>query len=307
MKIAVSTSGIVRFGNEKNDLSMIREAGFDGIDLSFASLCGHWGDMEEYKTSLFWKPIEEVEQYYLEFADICNDLGLSIVQSHAPWSCYFSGNKEANTFLLDAIKKCILVCGKINCKYIVVHPFWGVQREVRESIEINRELFLNLMDTAKENGVEICIENLFGFENGRILEEPFANAYFARDFIDDLNEKAGEKVFGFCLDVGHANILSKNIYEFITTMGNRLSVLHVHGNDGVGDQHLVPYLSSSDLWGDVSATNWEDFIKGIKEIGYEGDLNLELAIGMIPKELLPSYLGFSATVGKYFRSRIRTE
>lgn len=37
----------------------------------------------------------------------------------------------------------------------------------------------------------------------------------------------------FCFDTGHANFVGIDFEKFITTLGNRLKVLHLHDNDGI--------------------------------------------------------------------------
>ena len=59
--------------------------------------------------------------------------------------------------------------------------------------------------------------------------------------IDEMNDKYGAEVMGFCFDTGHANLVGIKFQEFIQTLGSRLKVLHVHDNDGMADLHQVPF------------------------------------------------------------------
>ncbi len=44
---------------------------------------------------------------------------------------------------------------------------------------------------------------------------------------------------GICLDIGHAHAFSATpVLEWITTLGERITYVHLHDNDGSGDQHL---------------------------------------------------------------------
>ncbi len=303
MRLSVSTSGIVHGENLYNDLKMIKDAGFEGIDLSFASVCPHGGSLEGYHNSIFAKPTEEIVDFYREYAKICSGLGLEIVQSHAPWPCYFKGNDAVNEFLRKALEKCIIAASEVGCRYMVVHPYWSEDKDIRESMEINYKLFSGLTDAAKKHNVVICIENLFAFRGGRLIDEPFANSEIAKNFVDRLNREAGCEVFGFCLDIGHANALAKNLYEFFRNMGNRIKVLHIHENNGISDQHMIPY-TSFDFWGANTTIDWADVVDGIVDTSYKGDLNLEVATDAIPKELVPHYLTFAAEVDRYLRKRI---
>jgi sugar phosphate isomerase/epimerase len=45
---------------------------------------------------------------------------------------------------------------------------------------------------------------------------------------------------GLTLDVGHANLLgAEAIEEFITTINDKIFLIHIHDNEGKRDQHLV--------------------------------------------------------------------
>ena len=118
--------------------------------------------------------------------------------------------------------------------------------------------------------------------------------------LDKLNEIAGEELFGFCFDVGHVNVTRGNMYHAIVTMGKRIKVLHVHDNMGVTDQHFGPYMGN---------VNWEDFIRGMRDIGYEGDLSFETfrVLFVFPKELAKSCVKLLADTGRYLIRRIEEQ
>lgn len=122
--------------------------------------------------------------------------------------------------------------------------------------------------------------------------------------IDELNEAAGEELFGFCLDVGHANLLGKNMYQSLLTLGDRLKILHIHDNDGVSDLHTMPFTFERS-WNE-SSTDWEGFLCGLKEIGYRGVLNFEVfrLMNSFPQQLHPALLSLLAETGRYFSTKI---
>jgi sugar phosphate isomerase/epimerase len=122
----------------------------------------------------------------------------------------------------------------------------------------------------------------------------------ANNYIDTLNEMAGEKCFGFCLDVGHLLILSIDPCYAIEAIGDRLEVLHIHDNDGYLDDHTQPFLG---------VCNWNRFIKGLKAIGYRGNINLEASsfVQLFPNELAPAALGLLAATAKYFKNKLLAE
>lgn len=55
-----------------------------------------------------------------------------------------------------------------------------------------------------------------------------------------------------------------------------------------------------------TTTDWEAFLRGLKEIGYEGPLNFETAaaIEKMPEPIVKPLLRFTCEVGEYFRSEL---
>ena len=53
--------------------------------------------------------------------------------------------------------------------------------------------------------------------------------------LDEINDPR----LGICLDIGHAHAFSSTpVCDWITTLGKRITHVHLHDNDGSGDQHL---------------------------------------------------------------------
>ena len=123
-------------------------------------------------------------------------------------------------------------------------------------------------------------------------------------YIDTLNEEAGETAFGFCYDVGHANLTSNNILKDFRTLGHRLTALHLHGNDTRKDLHAIPFLVRTTK--KALSLDWEGVLQGLREIGYRGTLNLESSgsLTCLPEELMLPIMIIGASVCDYFKKRI---
>lgn len=102
---------------------------------------------------------------------------------------------------------------------------------------------------------------MFTGYKGKIYAACCADMAEANRYIDYLNNLAGEKVFGFCLDVGHALLVGKEIYSTIQEISRNLVALHVHDNDGRNDQHLFPYMGVMD---------WDRVRQGAEGRGLQG-------------------------------------
>ena len=164
--------------------------------------------------------------------------------------------------------------------------------------DYNVKMYTALIPDLKKYGVICCLENMFTRYRGKIVEAICSDFDEAVAYIDHLNGVAGEKLFGFCLDVGHATLLGKDIAKVIRTLGDRITVLHVHDNDGANDEHLFPYMG---------ATNWDRFCEGMKVIGYDKPMSFETfnALATFDKALWPQMLKLLSATGELFASRIK--
>ena len=140
---------------------------------------------------------------------------------------------------------------------------------------------------------------------GRIVEGPCCNAKKAAERIDRFNEKYHAEVLGFCFDTGHANLTGLDFERFITGLGERLKVFHIHDNDGVRDLHQIPFTFTKTRE-NTSSTDWEGFVRGLKGFKQERVMSFETApvLASFPDEMKEQALGFIAQIGRYFAERI---
>ena len=167
------------------------------------------------------------------------------------------------------------------------------------------ELYRSLIPLIKKySGVKICLENIFSRRPNRIIEGRLSNAADACRMIDELNAEAGGDYFGFCLDVGHANLTNRNIKEYVKELGSRLNILHIHDNNGLEDLHMIPY--SYLATGSSHVCDWEGFVEGLKEIGYKGVLAFETfrIFSAYPKAVHTEALRLISAIGHYWAETI---
>ena len=82
---------------------------------------------------------------------------------------------------------------------------------------------------------------------------------------------------GFCYDTGHRNCFEPTI-DLLSLFGDKLVALHLHDNDGTGDQHRIPFEAGID---------WQEQMSKIAETGYTGATTIECTTG-IPGALTPN-------------------
>ena len=308
-EVGIQTVPWYREKDPEGSLRYIRECGFDGVDYNMNQLFTDTFDQKEL-TSFFDRSLEELKAYYASLKRASEVTGVAISLVHSLFPVWTPDEEEPgasarNQYRLELTKKMIALCGYLGCRYLVVHPNRYPELTQQAQRQINLQMYRQLIDAAKTSGVVICLENLPKHEGIRQVEGVCSETDEVRFYIDTLNAEAGQECFGLCLDTGHAMILGKNLYQFVTAVGSRLKVLHLHENNGVSDCHMLPY-TQLDLAGQRGIQNWDEFLRGLHEIGYEGPISFEtfhVTVSM-PKSLWASALRLTCDVGRYWRGRL---
>ena len=284
---------------------MYKDAGIDGIDFSFDYLrtCPY----APFGRQFFKKSIDEIKKILSVYKNAFEKHGIVVAQTHSPSPIYkFDPNEqEYNDYLLETTKKCIELTAWLGAKYIVVHPAHDSSIALYdEERPINIKFFSQMIDTARRFGVTVCLENMWADKGGRIFDSSCSDPYEACDYIDTLNDMAGEELFAFCFDVGHANICGRHMQNTLRVLGKRVKTLHIHDTDGMNDNHTVCYACASP--GGRPMTDYEGFLAGLRDIGYDGYLNFEVvsAFNIFPKPTHQALCKLIKATGDYFSSQI---
>lgn len=309
LRIGVQTKGAIDDTNPLIGFQMLKEAGFTSVDFS---LNQYLVNKDLYKgriNDFFYKSVEELEEYFTPHKEAAIATGIDIFQMHMPYPLYVPNKSaEVNDFLKNVVApKSLHVCKFLGCKYIVIHGFKLAYYLGSEELEWQRtEEFIHfLAPMAKEMGITLCIENLYTSVAGHLVEGPCCDVEKVIERLDKINEIYDAEVLGFCFDVGHANIVSLDFEDFITRLGLRLKVLHVHDNDGVADLHQIPFTFTKTRENKPS-TDWNGFVRGLRNICYDGAISFETApvLTAFPDEMEEDVLLLIAKIGKYFVKEI---
>lgn len=306
-RIGVQTARWFDKEDPLSSLRYIKKCGFDAVDYNIDTYMKTGRLLKEgiFPTVFDLEPKEFLEQFK-PLKKASEKTGVVISQMHAPFPVYYEGEEEINAHIFMALDKCFALCEYVSCPAIVVHPTKAGSAEAEW--ELNLRIYRSLIPVIKKyKGVKICLENLFARRAGRIEEGRLTNADDACRMIDLLNEEAGGEYFGFCFDVGHANLTHRNIKEYVKKMGHRLTILHIHDNNGREDQHLMPYTCLSNA--DEHVCDWQGFVEGLKEIGYEGTLAFETfrVMSTFPQGVRTQVLSLLAAIGKEWAEEISSK
>lgn len=184
--------------------------------------------------------------------------GLAFADAHAIFGKYIDLNcpvEAARPELLARLKLQLIICASMDIKTITVHvgnesayPEYPLEVQfdcIKRSLE-------EILPFAESLGITICIENIWAKINTpeRLLM---------------LKELFPADALGFCYDAGHANLMDKGRFHpesnpfklwgdvtpqwddrILEKMLPHVVNCHIHDNNGVTDEHLLPGAGNID-------------------------------------------------------------
>ncbi len=309
LAIGVQSKNIVNDNNPMEGFEMMRRAGFTCCDFSLNEYLSNTLLYAYERNDLFGQPIDKLRAFFEPHKEAAEAAGIRINQMHMPYPVYVPGAPEdLNEYLVKVVApKSMELCAYFGCPYIVVHGFklTGILGSEQAEWERTEAFLQTLVPMAKELHITICMENIYTSCGRRIVEGPCCDARKVSARIDRMNERYGAEILGFCFDTGHANLIGLDFEDFITTLGNRLKVLHIHDNDGIGDLHQIPFTFTKSRENKTS-TDWDGFIKGLRKISFDGVLSFETApvLSAFPDRMKQDVLRFIAQIGEYMTGEI---
>lgn len=290
MNLAMPTEKLrERFGDVKA-VEMIAAAGFDAFDYSLFRM-RYENDIlntDEYKSHL---------QNIMNTAKKC---GIYCTQTHAPFPSS-TDDKEYNKSIYKKLLRSIEISGMLGAKCVIIHPKQHLNRtyylaECRSKLyEINMEFYNSLIPYAKNSGIKIAVENMFGWDDRRkvISDSTCSHPEEFCKYIDDLNSP----YITACLDIGHCGVVGNDPANMIYKLGKRIGALHIHDNGYKNDDHAIPYAGHID---------WYSVTKALADIGYNGDFTFETDnfYNSMDNDFLPTATKFLHDTGRHLISLI---
>ena len=309
LELGVQTKEIVRDEDPEQGFRLLLDAGFSCADFSLNAYLLNLDIYDAHLNAFFDADMEELERFFMPHKQGAARAGVRIHQMHMPYPIFVPrGTDEANAYLWQQVApKSVRICAFFGCRYLVVHGFKLARELGSEDAEWaqTEKLIHFLAPLARELGVTLCVENLYSGLGGHMVEGPCCNARKMAERIDRINARYGAEVLGFCFDTGHANLVGIDMEDFVTRLGPRLKVLHIHDNDGRLDLHQIPFTFTRTRE-NASSTDWEGFVRGLQNIDYQGVLSFETApvLTAFPDEMKADALKFIHKIGQYFAKRV---
>lgn len=307
-------SAVVNTKSPHRGISDISNAGFENILLDL-SLCCAPGELERIgRKEIYASKSDELRvsknpEKMIEAMSLllkqCEVQGVNIPVAYAPYLKRNTKHEDLNELLLCLAKESVKLCGQAGCKNLVVRPlFAGIPP--MDIWERNKAFYLELAELAKEHDVCILLENQCKDLNGHLVRGICASEEEAADWLDRLNGAAGEERFGFCMDVGVCSLCGQNMYDFIIGLGHRLKVVILRDCNGNQESAMLPFTSA---YLGESQTDWLNLIRGLREIGFDGELIMDIrdTVSAFSNLLRPEILRLSKKVADFLKWQIEIE
>lgn len=288
MLLVTQTDYLSRLYGDFEALRMLSEAGFDGADYSMFHLTAEKHPMLE----------DDWKEKALALRAHADALGIPFLQGHAPFSFRDQSPEGWKTYNFPRLVRSIEIAGVLGIPKLVIHPVQCLpyKQNVQTLHDYNMEFYRALIPYAKQAGVQICLENMWQRNRLRgnyITHSTCSRAEEAAAWVDELNDPA----IGYCLDLGHCGLVELDAADEIRKLGTRITALHVHDNNFVEDQHILPYQGHAD---------WADILSALGEVDYKGSFTFEADcfLEKVPAAVLPTALQLMVEIGRYMIGKI---
>jgi len=266
-------------------IPVLAQAGFDAIDISMFS-----DESTEPIYSDGWQDLAA------EMNETAKVNGVYFNQAHAPFPTIRPDDAEYSERTWPMVERAIRFAGLCGVKNIVVHPVFFPE----DCKAKNMEMYNRLAPVAKEAGVKIALENMWGRDRKRNYIVP--NVCSVPEDLADYYDGLDPDIFTVCLDLGHCGLVGVETADFIRYLGaDRLTCLHIHDNNYREDSHQPPFTFNREYWNGVA--------RALRDIGYRGDFTLEADnfLKHMPEELMPSGLRYMNDTGRQLIKMFETE
>ena len=261
MELSISSSAA--YGIRKNGklqflpefgIRQCAQAGFTRMEYNFLI-----GDSDNRPLSTDnWK------DWILRLKDVLSENNITVPNTHAYWFLMSDVKGPEDISLKEKmLRRSVEATAMLGAKQMVVHTqsiFDSDGYNIKKSNAYNREFFSEIGDLAVGFGFDLLVENVFPIPGS------IGNCCYPEEMAE-LMQLLNDPMFGICWDFGHANMAKVDHEKSLDIIAPWLRLLHIADNNAVIDEHTIPG------YGNIP---WDKVMKKLKEIGYAGDLNLNV-------------------------------
>lgn len=217
--------------------------GFTHLDYSFY--------VENYEGSPFMSDdwVKEISAAAKE----AEKLGFDFVQAHSPRNDYFCDDRE--TVIKGNIRS-IEACAYLGIKNLVVHSGRSAKFQNPDDMEKYmdgvQEFYEALYPAMEKYNVRVLAENYTPSSRNEC-------AFYSGEQLAEFIDRCNHPLLGVCWDIGHGNLINPEQYGDLATLGERLCAVHIQDNLGKNDNHLCPFMGTTDI---------DAVMRGLRDSGF---------------------------------------
>ena len=265
----------------KESLSLIKDAGFDAIEIDLSRGIG----AAALDSDLWEKNIALIK----EFAE---SEGLLIVSAHAPhdprlYIPEVQPTEEERAKFDELLCRSAKAAHILGAEILVVHPvddLINAEYDSQVNLETNKKYLADVVREAEKYGVKIAVENVYYSSEYRLRRRYGESAEEVIALADAIGA-------GICWNCGHAHPVTMDQARAVTKIGERLVLIHLSDSRGHTDAGLPPMIGGGNI-------KWEQIMPAVAKLGYEGYaiLQADQYLNNMPKALQPDAARFARTV-----------
>lgn len=231
MQLSITSDFATDHGDPSPYLKAISEAGFTHVHW-----CHHWASDFVYSDHEIKQIGMWLDEYGLKLLDLHGSVG--------PEKNWFSDKEYERLAGVELVINRIEMTARLGGDAVVMHiPGGPISDNLKKSLETIRP-------HAIEHGIKIALEN------GCFESINSAFAEYGPDYV------------GLCYDCGHGN-MDTNGLDKMDAIKDRLCAIHLHDNDGIGDQHKIPFTGTVD---------WQRLMEIIAQSSYSKCISMEVSM-----------------------------
>lgn len=256
MKLGFCTMGYLPYADLEESIRRIADIGYEAID--FWAYSPHL-DPRHYDAEDRKRIRQLVDRLGLEIAGLSvqgGGLGMHLNFSHSSPKV----RKDTVDYYLDCVDLAADV-GAPLINLISGHMVYGTALD--QAWRWNRECIEQVVERAEKKDVLVAIHT---------LTPPESEVIVTLDDALRMMKEVGSDKLKVMIDTADQNVTEPNLTDAVRKVGKDLAYVHLNDNhgEGRGDIHLPPGR------GDI---NWRKFVKTLKEIGYDGNMTVQVNVG----------------------------
>jgi len=270
MQIGISCRGIVAKYGYEEAFKLVKESGFDAVDIGL----GAYGNRENQQ-DIYLASEDRFQAYFENIKKLADRYELIISQTHGRCTTYTPDPEQQAyaRWVSELDLKATSILGAPAC---VIHQVasgkWPDNYlDVEFMHRKNKEFFDFLIPVAEAYKTCFSLET---FGRATVRGDKTVDLWADIALLKEQYDMLDTDYKTMCVDTGHTNEAipfgRPTAGETIRMLGKAVTLLHLHDNNGTYDQHLIP------LVGDPGAVDWPDVFDALDEIGYNGVYNFEL-------------------------------